>query len=155
KGTIVLAEVSDDELLQRAGAVRAIIAVDREGDDVPAEGGAHQVGRHLALAERAIGEIVERGLALRRFVDGERLGAIQAAHLGQVGVVGTVGHQPARLDPPIAQEASLRLTRKLSSRLRHRSMMPVQPGANAAVVVDWAAAHRAGWTPGAAYAGCV
>src|SRR5882762_5126164 len=72
---VMLANVGDDELLQRAWSHRTLIAINRWWHDLPIERGADQIGSHLALAQGAIWEIVERRLTLRRFVDAERLGA--------------------------------------------------------------------------------
>src|SRR5260370_9991921 len=105
----MLAEVGDDELLQGARSHWAVVAIDGERHDLPVECGANQVSGDLTLPERAVREIVERRLAGRRLVDRERLGARVPADVGQVGVVRAIGHQPARLDPTLAQQALLGL----------------------------------------------
>ena len=104
---VVLAEVGDDELLQRARSHRAVLPIDREGHHLPVERGTNQVGGHLALPKRAVREIVEWRLSRCRFVDRESLAAGVPPHLGKVGVVGAIGHQPARLDAALAQQALL------------------------------------------------
>ena len=152
---IVRAQVSDDELLERARTQRAILTIDREGNDVPPEGRADQESRDLTLAESPLGEIVQRRLAFGRLVYTEGFGTIRAAHLGKVGVIRAIRHQSTRFDPPGAQQALPRLALKKPSRLRHPSMMPVQSWADAAIVVDGTAAHRAGRTPRADHPGGV
>ena len=68
QGEVVLLEVGVDEGLERADAERAVLAHDREGNEIPPEGGAELVGRDLAAVE-PVGEVPERSLALVRLVD--------------------------------------------------------------------------------------
>src|ERR1700686_2986634 len=99
----MLAQVGDDELLEGAGAQGAVVTIDRKGYDLPVERGAHQVGGYLALPQRSIREIVKWRLARCRLVDRERFRARLPANVCQVGVIGAVRHQPARLDLALAQ----------------------------------------------------
>src|SRR2546422_2268589 len=48
---VMLAQVGDDELLQRSGPKWSISTVDGKGHDLPAQRVADQVGGHLALAQ--------------------------------------------------------------------------------------------------------
>src|SRR2546427_11705030 len=117
---IMLAQVGDDELLERSWPKWSVAPVDGEGHDLPAERVADQVGSNLALPQGAVGKVVERCFARARLVDGEGLRAIRAADLRQVGVVGAIRRQAAPLDPPFAQQLALRLAALAWGRSCHR-----------------------------------
>src|ERR1700674_1219511 len=124
----MLAQVGDDELLEGTGAKWAVVTIGGEGHDLPVERGADQGGGPLALPERSLREIVERRLARRGLVDRERFCARLAANVCQVGVVGAVGHQPARLDLALAQQALLGLAIRQSRGAHHGQWCPLRRG---------------------------
>jgi len=77
----MLAEVGDDELLYRPRSQWSVSSVEREGNDLPAERVADKEGRNLALAQRAVGEVIEWCFARAGFVDGESLRTLRAVDL--------------------------------------------------------------------------
>jgi hypothetical protein len=97
EGEVVVFGVVLDELLQRAGAVGAILAQDGEGDDAPAQRLADQPGSHFAPRQAVLGEVPQRLLALLRFVHGRHLGPI-VLHADQKGVVAAKHKLPFQLD---------------------------------------------------------
>src|ERR1700674_3618070 len=99
----MLAQVGDDELLEGAGAQGAVVTIDPKGYDLPVERGAHQVGGYLAITQRSIREIVKRRLARCRLGYSEHFRVVVPANVCQVGVIGAVRHQTARLDLALAQ----------------------------------------------------
>src|ERR1700730_12132016 len=116
----MLPQGGDDELLEGAGAQGAVVTIDRKGYDLPLERGANQVGGYLAPPERSVREIVKRSLPRCRLVDRERFGARLPANVCQVGVIGAVRHQPARLDLALAQQALLGLSIRQARCVRRR-----------------------------------
>ena len=91
QGVVILLGVVLDELLHRADAMRPV-PNDGEGDDVPAENLAQQIGRVLPFIERAAGKIPKRGFAFFRFIDGQAFVAVQL-YRDNEGVVRTQGGQ--------------------------------------------------------------
>src|SRR4029077_2062079 len=146
---VMLGAGGNDELLQRARSHRTVGAINRNWNDLPIERGADQEGGHLTLAQRAVWKIIEWRLALRRFIHTERFRSSLAAHMSQVGVVGTIGHEPACLDAALAQQALPRVAIGGRRDLRHELMMSVEPRTDAAIVVDGTAAHGAWRAAGA------
>ena len=85
KSEIVLVEVGLDKELHRTLAVRPNTQHSR-GHQRPAKSLADQIGGQFPIAQRAMGKIPQRRLALARLVDCQRLEAI-AAKIGQKRVV--------------------------------------------------------------------
>src|SRR5437764_1892273 len=81
---VMLAEVGDDELLHRPRSQWSVSPIEGEGYDLPAERLADQVGSNFALAQRAVGEVVQWHFARARLVDGESFHTLGAVHLRQI-----------------------------------------------------------------------
>ena len=88
EGVVVLPGVVLDEVLDRSDAVGAI-ADDGEGDEVPFEDFAEEVGGVFPLVEGTRGEVPEGHLAVAGLVDGEPF-PLAKTDPGQEGVVGAV-----------------------------------------------------------------
>src|SRR5438445_255981 len=98
---VVLLEVGGDEALQRALAVRSLLAAHRERHHVPAEGLREVPGGQLA-AEEAGRKVPEWPLAAAGLVDGERAGVVEPRLDQERGVAAP--RQPALHGEVAAQE---------------------------------------------------
>lgn len=67
---IVIFDIVFDVVLQRAGSVGTVIAIDSERDNVKAERLTQDVGGDFAQGEGVVGEVPERLFTFARFVDG-------------------------------------------------------------------------------------
>ena len=83
--------------LEAPGTKRGIIAPDRDGDQLPAEGTIHDVRRDLTAAQRARGEVPERTLTPAGLVDRPHgLATTGAGH--PHGRVGGIPQAPLDID---------------------------------------------------------
>ena len=92
-GVVVLPGIVFHEELGRADAVGAV-ADDGEGDEIPAQHLAQQVGGVLPFVKRARGKIPQGNLAANGFINGFALPSVER-QLGEKGVVGSGGSQVA------------------------------------------------------------
>ena len=96
QGEEVLVGIVVDEPLHRTDAERAV-AQDRERHDAPAQRVGQLVGRDLALAQRALGEVPQRPFAAAGLVDRGQLHAVDL-RLDEEGRVRRVAHAPDDLE---------------------------------------------------------
>src|SRR5438094_648476 len=115
---VVLLEVGRHEALQRALAVRSLLAAHRERHQVPAERLRQVPGGQLA-AEEAGRKVPERPLAAARLVDGERAGLVEPCLHQERGVAAP--RQPA-LHGEVAAQQHL-----ADSGGRHHSLVTTWP----------------------------
>src|SRR5438445_351613 len=115
---VVLLEVGGDEALQRALAVRSLLAAHRERHHVPAEGLREVPGGQLA-AEEAGRKVPEWPLAAAGLVDGERAGVVEPRLDQERGVAAP--RQPALHGEVAAQE------HLADARGRHHSLATTWP----------------------------
>src|SRR5262245_927446 len=91
--------------------MRALLAHDRGRDHVPAEMAGEDVGRYLALVQRAAGKIVQRDFIMARLVHPVTARAVFASkHCGE-GVIRAPWNELDTLDDP-ALEQSERIVRE-------------------------------------------
>jgi hypothetical protein len=83
---VVMLDIVVNVLLQGAGAVGAILAIDGEGDDVKAERFAQVIGGDFAQGKRVIGKIPKRLLAFARLIHG-LIGFTLMMHIHEEGVI--------------------------------------------------------------------
>jgi hypothetical protein len=94
---VVLLGVRRDEQLDGSDAERTV-AEDGRRHVRPSERARDEVGGDLPGAQRALGEVPERGLAATRLVDGERLLTRIGPGADQERVVRRVGEAPEQLE---------------------------------------------------------
>src|SRR4029434_9295567 len=86
-----------DVLLERAPAVRSIVAQDGVGHEVKAEGFTDQVSGHFAPRQAVLGEIPQWLFAARRLVD-RWIDAALMPHVHEKGVIAAEHKLPFQLD---------------------------------------------------------